>query len=62
MPDDPNNRGPKDRARINVHERYEVDYWTKALGCTEQELRDAVEAVGVMADKVREYLRNKKKK
>lgn len=61
MPDDPNYRGPKDGARINVNQPHEVAYWTNALGCTAQELRDAVDAVGVMADDVRRYLSNKKK-
>lgn len=56
MSDDLKNRGPKDRARINVHERHELDYWTKALGCTEQQLLDAVHVVGVMAADVRRYL------
>jgi hypothetical protein len=57
MADDLKNRGPQDRARINVNERHEVDYWSEALGCTEQQLRDAVAAVGVSAQAVREYLR-----
>ncbi len=56
MSDDKHNRGPQDRARINVHERYEVAYWTKELGVTEEQLVDAVKAVGVMADKVRAHL------
>jgi hypothetical protein len=29
MSDDKSNRGPADRARINVNEDYEVAYWTK---------------------------------
>ena len=57
MADDPSNRGPQDRARINVNQSHELDYWTEALGCTEDQLRAAVSAVGVGAEKVREYLR-----
>ena len=56
MADDLSNRGPQDRARINVNEGHELDYWCEALGCTERQLREAVAAVGVSADKVREYL------
>lgn len=56
MSDDPNRRGPADRARINVNEPHEVRYWTGELACTEQQLRDAVAAVGVMADDVRREL------
>jgi hypothetical protein len=57
MFDDKTNRGPADRARINVHEAYEVAYWTKELGVTKEKLIEAVGKVGVMADKVRAYLK-----
>lgn len=60
MSDDTKNRGPADRSRINVNERWEVEYWTKALGCTEAQLRAAVNAVGVMTDKVRAHLATKR--
>ena len=55
--DDKSNRGPADRIRVNVHEAYEVQYWTKALGCTAEELKAAVKAVGVMVEDVRKHLR-----
>jgi hypothetical protein len=61
MADDLTNRGPADRARVNVNEPYEVRYWTGKFGCTETELRAAVAAAGVMADKVEAYLKQKKK-
>ena len=61
MADDPTNRGPADRLRVNVYEYYEVLYWTKKFGCTEAELRASVRAVGVMADKVEAHLKNKKR-
>jgi hypothetical protein len=56
MPDDRSKRGPQDAARINVHERWELEYWTQELGVTEKELRDAVEQVGPMAKDVRSHL------
>jgi hypothetical protein len=59
MSDDKSNRGPQDRSRVNVNEDYEVRYWCKEFGCTEQQLKAAVQAVGVSADKVREYLSRK---
>ena len=59
MVDDLRNRGPQDRARVNVHETWEVTYWTKEFGCTAYQLREAVTAVGVMVDNVRAYLRKK---
>lgn len=57
MVDDLKNRGPADRIRVNVNEAWEVTYWCKEFGCTAQQLKDAVRAVGVMADKVRIHLK-----
>jgi hypothetical protein len=57
MSDDKSNRGGQDRARINLHEDYEVRDWSKSLGTTPERLREAVQAVGDRADAVREYLR-----
>jgi len=56
MPDSTESRGPADASQINVNEDYEVRYWTKTLGVSEQELRDAVKAAGVSADAVRKHL------
>lgn len=60
MSDDKHNRGPRDRERINIHEPYEVRYWTGHFGCTESELRQAVGAVGVMVHNVADYLKRHK--
>lgn len=49
-----------DRKLIALNEDYEVRDWTKSLGCTEEQLRAAVKAVGNSAEKVREYLAGKK--
>jgi hypothetical protein len=46
--DDRTKRGPADRSRINVHEPYEVEYWTKKFGITEARLRQLVTQHGVM--------------
>ena len=59
MSDDLSKRGPQDRNRVNVNEEWERKYWCKEFGCTEQQLRDAVKAVGVMVDKVRAYLKQR---
>ena len=56
MPDDTTNRGAQDRARINVNEDHEIRYWTQTLGVSEGKLREAVAAVGVGADEVRQHL------
>jgi hypothetical protein len=49
MPDDKSKTRPQDSSRVNVHEDYEVQYWTQKLGCTAQQLKDAVQKVGVGA-------------
>lgn len=56
MSDDTRATGSADRNRINVHEDYELRYWTKALGVTADALRAAVKAVGPMAADVRRHL------
>ena len=56
MADNLKDRGPQDRARINVNEDWELRYWTKELGVNEDRLRKAVEKVGASADAVRKEL------
>ncbi len=56
MSDDTRQIGSPDRDRINLSEDYEVRYWTGALGVTEQQLREAVQAVGSTAEAVRRHL------
>lgn len=56
MADDKTKRAPQDAARINIHEDYEVRYWTKALGVSKAKLKELVARVGVSAEKVRQAL------
>ena len=56
MVDDLTSRGSQDRARLNLSEAHEVQYWTEALSVTEQQLRTAVAAAGVGAEAVKAYL------
>lgn len=56
MADDKSNTGSPDRDRINLSEPYEVQYWTKALGVSTEELKKAVSAAGSTAKAVRAYL------
>jgi hypothetical protein len=60
MSDDKTKVGGQDRARIDVHEDYELRDWSKSLGVTPEELKKAVAAVGDRAEKVREYLKGSK--
>ena len=49
-------RRPEDPTKINVHESWELRYWTQALGVTERQLKDAVGVVGVSVSAVKRYL------
>jgi hypothetical protein len=53
MADNKNNRGPADRNRINIHESYEVEYWSKEFGVSPERLRELVSKHGVMAADIR---------
>jgi hypothetical protein len=53
MADNKANRGPADRARISIHEDYEVEYWLKEFGISPAKLRELVGKHGVMAADVR---------
>src|SRR3546814_18363451 len=57
MADDKRHVGAPDRDRISLGEDYEIRDWTEALGVSEAQLREAVDAVGNSADKVRDYLK-----
>ena len=56
MADNLKDRGPQDRSRINMNEEWEVRYWTKELGVSEEQLRKAVQTAGSSADAVRKHL------
>jgi hypothetical protein len=59
MADDPKQAHGQDRERINVNQDYELRDWAKSLNTTPERVKEAVQAVGDRADKVREYLRGK---
>jgi hypothetical protein len=60
--DDLTKWGPADANRINVHEAYELAYWTRALAVSEAELRKAVAEAGVMVANVSAYLGSRRKR
>ena len=59
MADDKNKSGGQDRERINVNQDYELRDWAESLKTTPERVKEAVQAVGDRADKVREFLKNK---
>ncbi|MBS4045141.1 MAG: DUF3606 domain-containing protein [Alphaproteobacteria bacterium] len=58
MADDLSNRGPQDRARVNLGEQHEIAYWTKKFGVSEEQLRKAVQKAGVSAEAVEKALKH----
>jgi hypothetical protein len=56
MVDDLKNRSAQDRLRVNVHEYYEVRYWTEKWGVTQEQLVEAVHKAGVSAEAVARQL------
>ena len=49
-------REQPDRSKINMHEPFEVKYWTHALKVTRGQLQKAVDKVGNSAATVRKEL------
>jgi hypothetical protein len=60
MADNLQKAGPQDRSRINVHERWELEYWTQALGVSAEQLMRVVKEVGPSATAVRAALQKSK--
>ena len=56
MADDRTVRGPGDRQRINLNERYEVQYWTSKWRISHEQLTEAVRKVGPMSAAVAKEL------
>lgn len=57
MADDKDARGPQDSSRIAMGEDYEVRYWTKKFGVSQEELQRAVDAAGNSAAAVEKHLK-----
>ena len=47
---DDKNKTAADGRRIDVHETYEIGYWSRKFGVTREELSEAVQKVGTRAD------------
>ena len=52
----PNKFAKSWEVRINLDERSEILHWVCRLGCSEQQLRDAIQTVGPDAAAVRRHL------
>ena len=56
MADNLQSAGPQDRSRINVHEDWELRYWTQELGVSKERLAELVKEVGPSVSAVRQRL------
>jgi hypothetical protein len=56
MADSPIDRGPQDRARVNVEQEYDRRWWANKWSVTEDQLCDAVKTAGTSADAVARHL------
>jgi hypothetical protein len=53
---------PSNESKINTRDQNDLQYWTKFLRCSREELEDAIKTVGASPESVRKYiLRNKNK-
>ena len=57
MSDNLEKKRPQDATRINLVEKWELNYWTDEFGVSEDELREAIKAVGNLTENVRKFLR-----
>ncbi|MGH8213434.1 MAG: DUF3606 domain-containing protein [Rhodanobacteraceae bacterium] len=58
MSDDRSKTGQEDRIRINVNQEHELRDWSAKFDVTPEELRAAVDKVGVMAKDVERELQS----
>jgi len=56
MPDNKKITHPHDAKRIDIKDPAEVRGWCNTLGCTAQQLKDAVKAAGTSASAVKKKL------
>jgi Protein of unknown function (DUF3606) len=49
-------RQPQDPLQINIHEAWELDYWSKKFGISQVQLITAVRAVGTQVSRVKAHL------
>jgi hypothetical protein len=61
MSDDKTKAGGQDRSRISLSDDYEVRDWSSKFGCTPEELKAAVKAVGNESSAVEAHLKRRKK-
>jgi len=56
--DDFSKKGGQDRGRVNLTEHWERRYWATTFGVSEEELEEAVKAVGSQVENLWIHFRN----
>jgi hypothetical protein len=56
MSDNLKDRGPRDRARVDVNESWELRYWSEKFGVSQDTLKGVVKKVGDRAEDVEREL------
>ena len=56
MPDSPKKKRPQDAQRVSLKEKWEVDYWSRALKVSPSRLKTLVEENGPSVSKIRKAL------
>jgi hypothetical protein len=57
MSDNKQKQDFRDRTRINVNEKYELQYWSERFKVTQQQLLNAVKSAGVLVSDVERFLK-----
>ncbi|MCP3946158.1 DUF3606 domain-containing protein [Herbaspirillum sp.] len=58
MSDDLKRHGPEDPTKVNINQEWELSYWSNKFGISKEKLKEAVEAVGPMVSKIKNWLKN----
>lgn len=56
MSDNLNIKRPQDPTKVNVHESWELEYWSQKFGVSPAKLKEAVSKAGIMVVNVKKYL------
>jgi len=56
MSDDLNKKQPQDPTKINTHEDWELEYWSKKWGVTKDKIIQASKIVGNGTEKIKKQL------
>jgi predicted DNA-binding protein YlxM (UPF0122 family) len=62
MPDNKDKIGGRDRDKVAAGQDYEISHLASKMEVSQQQVKDAIEAVGNDRRKVEEYLKSKKNK